>query len=127
MHGEAKLMPQFKTLDLRTGRWLGLVLGIVYFAFALLGGEGRARPLGVSVGVLFALGFIAWEFRRNQSFWLLMVGIAAVHMMITFAVPWQNSRFPGFLLVPIFLADFGVWFSLVYFVLKRTRSGERIG
>ncbi len=114
-------MPQFKTLDVRTGGWLGLVLGICYFAFASLnGGAARARPLGVSVGVMFALGFIAWEFRRKQSFWLLMVGIAAVHLMVTFLVPWQDSRFPGFLLVPIFLADFCIWFSLVYFVLKRS-------
>ena len=113
-------MPEFKTLDVRTGRWLGLVLGICYVVFAALGGEGRARPLGVSVGVVFALAFIAWEFRGKQPFWLLMVGIAAVHLMIPFLVPWQSSRFPGFLLVPIFLADFCVWFSLVYFVLKRT-------
>jgi len=116
----SELGTKFKTLDVRTGRWLGLVLGICYFAFASLGGEGRARPLGVSVGVVFALGYIAWEFRRKQSFWLLMVGIAAVHLMVTVLVPWQNSRLPGFLLVPIFLADFCVWFSLVYFVLKRT-------
>lgn len=42
--------------------------------------------------------------------------------MITFLIPWQNSRFPGFMLVPIFLADFCVWFSLAYFILKNDPS-----
>ena len=112
-------MPQFKTLDVRTGRWLGLVLGLCYFAFALLGGEGKGRALGVSLGVLFAIGYIAWDFRRKHSFWLVLVGIAAVHLMVTVLVPWQNSRLPGFMLVPIFLGDFCLCFSLVYVVLTR--------
>lgn len=117
-------MTQFRTLDVKTGRWLGLVLGACYFAFAAWGGEGKARPLGVSVGVLFAIGFIGWNFRHKQSFWLAMAGIAAVHLAITFLIPWQDNRFPGFMLVPIFLVDFCVWFSLVYFILKRDSVGE---
>lgn len=114
-------MPKFRTLDVNTGRWAGIVLGLSYIAFALSqGSAARARPLGVSIGVLFCVGFVAWEFRRKQSFWLLMAVIATVHLVITFCVPWQDGRFPGFLLIPIGLADFCVWFSLVYIVLKRT-------
>ena len=112
--------PQFKKLDIKTGRWLGLVLGLCYFAYASVAGEGRARPFGGSLGVLFAVAYIAWDFRCKQSFWLALLGIAAIHLMATVLVPWTNNRFPGFMLVPIFLGDFCLCFSLVYFVLKKT-------
>ena len=83
-------------------------------------GEERARALGVSLGVLFAIAYIAWDFRRNQSFWLVLVAIAVVHVMVAILVPWQNSHLPGFVLVPVFIGDFCLCFSLVYFVLMRT-------
>ena len=113
-------MPRFKTLDAKTGRSLGLVLGLLFFALALLEGEEKARALGVLSGILFAIGYIAWDFRRKHSFWLVMIGIAALHLMVAVLVPWQTSRVPGFVLVPIFFGGFCFCFSLAYFVLTRT-------
>ena len=92
------------TLSARTGRWFGLVLGLFYFVLASLKGEEKALVASVMLGVLGIIGYIAWDFRRKYSFWLVMLGVVVVHLLLMVLAPSQDTHLQGFILVAVFIA-----------------------
>lgn len=100
------------------------IFGVVAYFTNL--GDGRAAAI-FTASLLVAARFYQNSYKRPW-FWAVVLGIIALHAGLVIAVPWTNTSYPGYALLPGLLVDTGLDYGLFKLAqilsdyIKRRRS-----
>jgi hypothetical protein len=80
----------------------------LFFLFAYFGDPGRGRAATIMAALILLVAQLYWNYKREAWFWLTLVVVVVFHTSVLFLVPWNNNNYPGLVLLPLALPDFGV-------------------
>ncbi|HEV2646343.1 MAG TPA: hypothetical protein VGU46_08280 [Acidobacteriaceae bacterium] len=89
----------------------------LYFLFAYLGDPGRGTAAAMCMFVVITSARAFWDGRKSIWFWVTLVIVVLLHTPFILLVPWSNRSYPGIVLAPVGLVDFG--FSYGFFALAQ--------
>jgi len=86
----------------------GLCVLPLYFVFDYMGNSGGGFAAACCAGVLITSARAFWDSRKCVWFWTILVILLLAHIPLVVFVPWTDRSYPGVVLAPYALADFGV-------------------
>lgn len=112
--------------DVFTRKWLLIVTVCVvplFLLFAFIGDPGRGRAAVIGAGVLMTAVRASWSSRTHTWFWAVSTVVIALHVFLLFRIPWTAESYPGYMLLPFALLDYGVVYGS--FTLAANLMGGR--
>jgi hypothetical protein len=97
---------------------IGLCSLPLYLVLAYFGQPGRWRAAAICASLIIAVARGFWESRRSAWFWITLSIVVLTHVLLILLVPWNNTNYPGVVLLPLGLLDFG----LIYQCFKVART-----
>ena len=93
------------TNDIKAARkiWLPWRVLLPWMVFSLVvilvcdhfGRMNISMPLLMSIGLFGFFIYLKWGLRRQPLFWTTIVGLATLHALLIWYVPWTSSRVPA--------------------------------
>ena len=80
----------------------------LYLILAYFGEPGRGRAAACCAFVIIAVARGFWESRKSARFWITLSIVVLTHVLLILLVPWNDTSYPGVVLLPIGLLDFGL-------------------
>jgi len=96
----------------------GTVVFFIVFFFVFPGHPGLGGAAIVCATGEIMAARACWDRRHHSRFWLTLAAITLVQGAIIISAPWPETRFPGVVLVPIWLADYAAVYGIIKFVEK---------
>jgi hypothetical protein len=94
----------------------------LFLIFVCFGEPARGRAAWVAAGTISGAMMVFWDLRKFISFWVTAVALILLHIPVVFLIPWTNRNYPGVVILPIALADFGILYGCFKLVEKAEKS-----
>ena len=105
-----------------SGIVITLCISPLFFLFLYIGDPGRGRAAVIGAGVIAVCARMFWDLRGRLSFWLVLVVAIICNAALVLLIPWGSNEYPGVVLVPIALPDFGLVYGA--FILSEKLSSS---
>jgi hypothetical protein len=83
---------------------------LLYFIFDLAGHPVKGRVVSICAAMITTVIWMRWDLRNRVWFWMTIAVLALLHIPAVILIPWNNTNYPGVVLLPGALVDL----SLVY-------------
>lgn len=114
--------PKFSDKLTRTSALVtALCASPLYFIFAYLGDPGKGTAAACCSFVIITVCRAFWDWRTRVWFWIALFAAVSFHVPIILMVHWNNRSYPGVVLLPVGLMDFGFvygCFALMQKIMK---------
>jgi hypothetical protein len=113
----------FDRLTRKSALVIALCSSPFFFIFAYLGDPGKGRAAAIcSIAIITALWYY-WDLRRHVWFWFTAAIVIMLHVPVVLYVPWTDTKYPGVVLLPFGLLDYGIVYGCIKLaekVMKRS-------
>lgn len=98
-------------------KWIFIAIMISapgFLIFAWFGYPDKGLVAYFSIAIITLLLKVSWQMRYAAWLWLIMAAFVFLHAYLITNIGTINLKTPAVILVPFGIADFSVWFSILW-------------
>lgn len=98
----------FDKLTKKSALAIALCSSPFFFIFAYFGDLGQGRTAAICAFVIITAVWYYWDLRKHVWFWFTVAIVVIFHVSAVLFVPWTDTKYPGVVLLPFALLDYGI-------------------
>jgi hypothetical protein len=113
--------------DVFSRKWLAIVILCMvppFLLFALFGDPGKGRAAAICLAVLMTAIRSYWNARSQTWFRITAAILFSLHLPLVLLVHWDDKSYPGYMLLPIALLDYGFVYGSFKLAGKLTKHSD---
>jgi hypothetical protein len=103
----------FDRLTRKSALVIALCSSPFFFIFAYFGDLGKGRTAAICAFAIITAVWYYWDLRRHVWFWFTVAIVIALHVPLVLFVPWTDTKYPGVVLLPFALLDYGIVYGCI--------------
>jgi hypothetical protein len=100
---------------------IAMCVSPLYFLFSYLGNPGKSTA-ACCAGVIVTVCMVFWDWRKCAWFWSASSVVLLLHLPLILLVPWTDKSYPGVVILPLGLVDFGFVYGC-FALARKTMKG----